>query len=212
VGRSPAFVTAVKDAGEVAKTIQTCEGFIGRAQHLSAIHKLPREAWQAWREHERRAAKERQVRKSSDSVPEILPEQNKGDTRDKIGQRVGVSGNSIDKVGEMLAEMELHDGDPRSHDVTRLADLGISKMQAAMELNPGSKNLGVGGNTMLPPKLEDLGVTRCWRRWSLSQEPRLLVTRCYQFSPTLAALATSWRVSIGVEHSADFCKMSVLVP
>jgi site-specific DNA-methyltransferase (adenine-specific) len=47
VGRSPAFVTAVKDAGEVAKTIQTCEGFIGRAYHLSAIHKLPREAWQA---------------------------------------------------------------------------------------------------------------------------------------------------------------------
>jgi phage N-6-adenine-methyltransferase len=35
------------------------------------------------------------------------------------------------KAGEMLAEMEKHDGDPRSHNVTRLADLGITKMQSS---------------------------------------------------------------------------------
>ena len=45
-----------------------------------------------------REAKERQVRKSADSVPENLPEQ-KGDARDKAGERVGVSGRSIDKIG-----------------------------------------------------------------------------------------------------------------
>lgn len=34
------------------------------------------------------------------------------------------------KCGELLAAMVLHNGDPRSHDVTRLSDLGISKMQS----------------------------------------------------------------------------------
>lgn len=35
------------------------------------------------------------------------------------------------KAGELLAEMDKHNGDPRSHDVTRLADLGITKMQSS---------------------------------------------------------------------------------
>jgi hypothetical protein len=35
------------------------------------------------------------------------------------------------KAGELLATMEKHDGDPRSHDVTRLEDIGITKMQSS---------------------------------------------------------------------------------
>jgi hypothetical protein len=34
------------------------------------------------------------------------------------------------RAGEMLAQMEKHNGDPRSRDVTRVSDLGISKMQS----------------------------------------------------------------------------------
>lgn len=34
------------------------------------------------------------------------------------------------KAGELLAKMEKHNGDPRSHDVTRLDDLGISKIDS----------------------------------------------------------------------------------
>jgi hypothetical protein len=41
-------------------------------------------------EHEKREAKKRQKRKPVDSVPEILPEQ-KGDSREKIGERVGTT-------------------------------------------------------------------------------------------------------------------------
>lgn len=35
------------------------------------------------------------------------------------------------KAGELLADMEKHNGDPWSQDVTRLSDLGISKMQSS---------------------------------------------------------------------------------
>ena len=35
------------------------------------------------------------------------------------------------KAGGLLAEMELHNGDPRSQDVTRLDDIGITKMQSS---------------------------------------------------------------------------------
>lgn len=56
----------------------------------------------AWMEHERELAKDRKVRKASGSVPVMFPEQN-GDTRDIIGERVGVTGKSIDKI-EIVAE------------------------------------------------------------------------------------------------------------
>jgi hypothetical protein len=35
------------------------------------------------------------------------------------------------KAGDLLATMPKHNGDPRSHDVTRLADLGIGKMKSS---------------------------------------------------------------------------------
>ena len=35
------------------------------------------------------------------------------------------------KAGDLLAKMEKHDGDPRSHAVTRLSDVGITKMQSS---------------------------------------------------------------------------------
>lgn len=35
------------------------------------------------------------------------------------------------KAGELLAAMELHNGDPRLHDATRLSDLGVSKHQSS---------------------------------------------------------------------------------
>jgi N6-adenosine-specific RNA methylase IME4 len=35
------------------------------------------------------------------------------------------------RAGELLAEMPKHNGDPRSHDVTRLSDLGIQKMESS---------------------------------------------------------------------------------
>jgi hypothetical protein len=53
----------------------------------------------AWLDSEKAAAKERQIRKP-DSVPETLPEQN-GDSRDKVAAKVGVSGKSVDKAGEL---------------------------------------------------------------------------------------------------------------
>lgn len=35
------------------------------------------------------------------------------------------------KAGELLAGMEMHNGDPRLHDATRLSDLGIAKHQSS---------------------------------------------------------------------------------
>jgi hypothetical protein len=48
------------------------------------------------REIYEREAKERQVRKSQDSVPENLPEQKKGDARDIAGKAFNVSGKTVD--------------------------------------------------------------------------------------------------------------------
>ncbi len=50
IGRTQGLLSQVRNAGEVAKHISHLIGldsFLGRAQHLSAIHKLPREVWQA---------------------------------------------------------------------------------------------------------------------------------------------------------------------
>lgn len=52
-------------------------------------------------EWEAEKAKERQLRKPADSVPEELPEQ-KGDTRDRLGQKVGISGKSVDKFRKIV--------------------------------------------------------------------------------------------------------------
>ena len=35
------------------------------------------------------------------------------------------------RAGELLEKMELHDGNPRSHDGTRLSDIGITKNQSS---------------------------------------------------------------------------------
>jgi hypothetical protein len=35
------------------------------------------------------------------------------------------------RLGEMLAEMPKHNGDPRLHDATRLSDLGIGRMDSS---------------------------------------------------------------------------------
>lgn len=46
IGKSVGFVSDMRNAGEVFKKIQISESFLGKAYHLSAIHKLPREVWQ----------------------------------------------------------------------------------------------------------------------------------------------------------------------
>ena len=46
IGRHAGLVTEYRQAGEVYKKIHSSESFIGKAKHLSAIHKLPQEAWQ----------------------------------------------------------------------------------------------------------------------------------------------------------------------
>jgi len=50
-----------------------------------------------------KAAKERQKRKPSDSVVEILPEQ-KGRARDQAGSMVGVSGKSVDAAERVIEQ------------------------------------------------------------------------------------------------------------
>ena len=47
-------------------------------------------------------AKERQKRKPVDSVPENLPEQNKGDARDQLGEAFGISGRTAEYGGKVL--------------------------------------------------------------------------------------------------------------
>jgi hypothetical protein len=52
----------------------------------------------AWKEHEQTEAKKRQGSNQYVSKVETLPPSEIGKARDKIGERVGVSGKSIDKV------------------------------------------------------------------------------------------------------------------
>jgi hypothetical protein len=54
------------------------------------------------REIYEREAKERQVRKSQDSVPENLPEQKKGDARDIAGKAFNVSGKTVDHATRVI--------------------------------------------------------------------------------------------------------------
>ena len=54
----------------------------------------------AWKKAEQEEAKKRQGTRTD--IVETLPQSDTGKSRDKIGERVGVSGKSIDKIGERL--------------------------------------------------------------------------------------------------------------
>ena len=57
------------------------------------------------REIYEKQAKERQLRKPSDSVPANFPEQTKGDASDKVGEAFGVSGTSVDYATKVIEKL-----------------------------------------------------------------------------------------------------------
>lgn len=72
-------------------------------------------------------AKERQKRKPN-SVPENLPEQNKGDSRDKAGAAVAVSGRSVDHATTVLKK-----GTPEQIAAVEQGKLAVSRAAAEVK-------------------------------------------------------------------------------
>jgi hypothetical protein len=69
---------------------------VSACQRLDCMRPKPWSAARPWELFDQRA-KDRQKRKPK-SVPVILPEQKKGDSRDQAGAAVGVSGSLIDRA------------------------------------------------------------------------------------------------------------------
>jgi N6-adenosine-specific RNA methylase IME4 len=68
------------------------------------------------------------IRDQAQAVRHLLREQ--GYAREIQQQAGELKLRAERRLGELLAGMPKHNGDPRSHDVTRLADLGIGKMDS----------------------------------------------------------------------------------
>lgn len=87
------------------------------------------------REHYDDEAKERQVRKPSDSVVEKLPQQN-GKARDQAGKAVGVSGKSIDHATKVL-----RNGTPAVQQAVESGSMAVSKADQKIRrrLRPASQ-------------------------------------------------------------------------
>ena len=64
-------------------------------------------------------AKQRQIRKSADSVPEDLPGQ-KGDARDQVGRILNVSGKTVDKAIHLVKLIDYLATDNKDTEVTEL--------------------------------------------------------------------------------------------
>jgi len=45
LGKSASFISQCRSAGEVAKTLKSTKEFLGKSQHLSAIHQADRDTW-----------------------------------------------------------------------------------------------------------------------------------------------------------------------
>lgn len=78
-----------------------------------------------------REAKERQLRKSPDSVVVKLPPQNKGKARDKAGEAVGVSGSYIDRATKVLEK-----GVPELVKAVESGEVNVTKAAKIAELPP----------------------------------------------------------------------------
>jgi protein gp37 len=148
-----------------------------------------------WHEYEKVAAKERQAHGQTapgKTLPETLPEAPKGDSRDKAGERVGVSGKSIEKVAVVaeFAPDKLTD-DSTLEEAYREANKRKKEQAAIPVETPAAVTVattaiitasGVQSQIALPKKVVFNQTTDAvdWARWT-------------------------WNPVTGCEHGCSFC-------
>lgn len=153
----------------------------------------------AWKEHEQAEAKKRQAEQAKrnqpqSQKPETLPALDKGDTRDKIGERVGVSGKSIDKVAVVAeyAPEKLHD-DSSLEDAYREANRRKREKQST----PAEKPLPVVASQEMTTIITSNGVK--------SQIPLPKKVVFNRTNDSVDWASWTWNPISGCLHGCRFC-------
>ena len=152
---------------------------------------------EAWREDEKRKAKERLKTSTGGSNPqpvETFPQADTGKSRDKIGERVGVSGKSIDKIAVVkeYAPEKLRD-DSTLEEAYREAN----KRKKEKLATPAEKPLPVVAAQETTTIVTAKGV-----------ESQILLPKKVVFNQTNDSVdwaRWTWNPVTGCEHGCNFC-------
>ena len=145
----------------------------------------------AWREHEEAEAKKRQGARTD--IKETFPESLKGQTRDKIGERVGVSGKSMDK----FRDIKEHAPD----DVKAEASKGSMSLEAAYKVARKQKQSFESHVDMT--EKETVPITTASGIESVIDKPKKSVFNKTNDSVDWASW--TWNPVTGCNHGCKFC-------
>jgi protein gp37 len=147
-----------------------------------------------WKQYEALEAKERKKRKPK-SVPEKFPEQ-KADARDKAGERVGVSGKSVDKAEKIIEVAPDVASKVMSGEITLEAGFKeVKKRESASQSHPADKAVPVDNN-------QTTIVT------ASGVESRISLPKKVVFNKTTDAVdwaRWTWNPVTGCDHGCKFC-------
>jgi protein gp37 len=144
----------------------------------------------AWVEHEKQEAKKRQGTRTD--ISEIFRECEKGRTSDKVGERVGTSGRSIDKIAAVAEHAPEKLKDDSTLEEAYKEAQKVKKQKAALPIENPS-----------PPSENLVPIITANGKESLISMPKKVVFN--QTNDSVDWASWTWNPVTGCEHGCKFC-------
>jgi len=147
----------------------------------------------AWVEHEKQEAKKRQSELNGKTLlVETFPQAETGKSRDKVGQRVGTSGRSIDKIAAVAEHVPEKLKDDSTLEQAYKEAQKVKKQKAALPVeNP------------LPPSENLVSIVTSNGKETLIPMPKKVVFN--QTNDSVDWASWTWNPVTGCEHGCKFC-------
>jgi protein gp37 len=147
----------------------------------------------AWVEHEKQEAKKRQSELNGKTLlVETFPQADTGKSRDKVGERVGTSGRSIDKIAAVAEHAPEKLKDDSTLEEAYKEAQKVKKQKAALPIeNP------------LPPSENLVPIITAKGKESLIPMPKKVVFN--QTNDSVDWASWTWNPVTGCEHGCKFC-------
>jgi protein gp37 len=144
-----------------------------------------------------RQAKERQIRKTADSVPEKVPEQSKQDSRDAAGRAAGVNGRYVD-MAKQVAKVS-----PKLAESVRQGEVKLKDAHAQVKPIIEAAKSEERANKPAPQPKEKAQIVTVDGRITEIDKPSKTVFNSTNDSVSWAAW--TWNPVTGCNHGCKFC-------